>query len=208
MPNTLIQLFPQPIMVAEKDYNLNKEEKKFIENLKTNEGNDKNLISSNTYVLNEKKLKKLKNLKNYIENNINFYVHTILNIPKTVNFYITQSWVNFYKKEASHHLHTHPNSVVSGVYYIENDNCPIIFHRDSVNCKFLGGYDYNIKNYDTINSEIYYINVPKNKLILFPSNLTHSVQVNKSNITRISLSFNTFFKGELGEEINLTKLKI
>jgi uncharacterized protein (TIGR02466 family) len=205
MSNQLIQLFSQPIMITEKEHILNKKEKQFITNLKTNAGNTENLISKNTYILNDKELE---NLKTYIEEGINFYAHNILNIEKTIKFYITQSWANFYKKESKHHLHSHPNSVISGVYYVENDNCPIVFHRDNTHTKFLGGYDYNIKNYNTLNSEIFFINVPKNKLILFPSNLAHSVETNKSQKTRISLSFNTFFKGELGTEINLTKLKI
>ena len=36
------------------------------------------------------------------------------------------------------------------------------------------------------------------KLVLFPSTLLHAVAKNKSDVERISLSFNTFIKGQLG----------
>ena len=38
-----------------------------------------------------------------------------------------------------------------------------------------------------------------NRLILFPSYLTHHVPVNKSNQNRISVAFNLMFKGKVGD---------
>ena len=35
-------------------------------------------------------------------------------------------------------------------------------------------------------------------IILFPSNLYHSVKINKNDYTRISLAFNTFLRGTIG----------
>ena len=48
---------------------------------------------------------------------------------------------------------------------------------------------------------------------MFPSNLNHAVQTKKTDGTRISLSFNTFLKGELGSmaktnHLNITKNNI
>ena len=45
-------------------------------------------------------------------------------------------------------------------------------------------------------------------LILFPSRLTHMVETVKGEDTRISLSFNTFPVGLVGEEMDLTGLKL
>ena len=44
------------------------------------------------------------------------------------------------------------------------------------------------------------------ELIIFPSSLTHSVRANQSDEERISLSFNTWAKGSLGSERELTYL--
>jgi len=45
-------------------------------------------------------------------------------------------------------------------------------------------------------------------LILFPSSLTHGVEIKKDNEERISLAFNTYFKGTLGSAKSLTELKL
>ena len=37
---------------------------------------------------------------------------------------------------------------------------------------------------------------------MFPSSTTHQVQTKKGNNTRISLAFNTFYKGDLGGSRN------
>ena len=41
---------------------------------------------------------------------------------------------------------------------------------------------------------------------MFPSSLNHGVDVKKGDNIRISLSFNTFYKGVLGSDTALTKL--
>ena len=46
------------------------------------------------------------------------------------------------------------------------------------------------------------------ELILFPSNLRHSVPINQGDEERISLSFNTFSIDELGSKDSLTHLDI
>ena len=41
---------------------------------------------------------------------------------------------------------------------------------------------------------------------MFPSSLVHQVDLKKGNNTRISLAFNTFYKGKLGINSELTEL--
>jgi len=43
-------------------------------------------------------------------------------------------------------------------------------------------------------------------LMMFPSRLEHSVITKKESNNRISLAFNTFIKGDLGDQIGLTRL--
>ena len=46
------------------------------------------------------------------------------------------------------------------------------------------------------------------ELIIFPSHLTHGVPANQSDEARISLSFNTWVKGNLGNKKHLTYLPL
>jgi hypothetical protein len=58
------------------------------------------------------------------------------------------------------------------------------------------------------NSESWWFEVGTGDLVLFPSSLTHMVETVQGTDTRISLSFNTFPVGNIGEEVSLTGLKL
>ena len=48
----------------------------------------------------------------------------------------------------------------------------------------------------------------KGKLLIFPSKLNHSVEPNTKDDLRISLSFNTWLRGEVGKKENSDYLKL
>ena len=50
------------------------------------------------------------------------------------------------------------------------------------------------------------VNASQGNLIIFPSNLSHEVQPNPSEKVRTTLSFNTWFKGEVGQDQQLDNL--
>jgi hypothetical protein len=61
-------------------------------------------------------------------------------------------------------------------------------------------------NFNLYNSENWWLGVETGQLLLFPSSLVHSVV--ETVDTRISISFNTFLKGYVGEESTLTGLHL
>jgi hypothetical protein len=56
------------------------------------------------------------------------------------------------------------------------------------------------------NSGSWWFAVKTGQLVMFPSSTTHQVDTKKGNNTRISLAFNTFYKGAVGSNYNLTEL--
>lgn len=58
------------------------------------------------------------------------------------------------------------------------------------------------------NSESWWFEVGTGDLVLFPSHLQHMVETVQGEQTRISLSFNTFPVGLVGEEVDLTGLRV
>ena len=64
------------------------------------------------------------------------------------------------------------------------------------------------QQYNTFNSATIMLPIKREKLILFPSNLTHSVPANVGEEERISLSFNTWPKGNMGDISSLTYLPL
>jgi len=60
--------------------------------------------------------------------------------------------------------------------------------------------------YNIWNSSSWWFPVETGQLVMFPSSTTHQVDTKKGNNTRVSLAFNTFYKGAVGSNSNLTEL--
>ncbi len=134
----------------------------------------------------------------------NFFKITF-NTSNDVRLQITQSWLTHSVQGQSHHPHTHPNSVVSGVLYINlaaRDG--INFYRNEENL----WYELLRREENYYNAMSYFIDARIGDIILFPSNVKHGVQQVSDSIERVSLSFNTFFSGELGRDEFSNALRI
>ena len=159
-----------------------------------------NCISSNKYVLNEKVFKDLKQeLKLIVQD----YFNKIVCPATKVTPYITQSWFNYTEHGEWHHTHSHANSYISGVFYIDS-------HKELDRIKFYSRtYDQirpEVEKYNVYNSLTWRFPVRTNEVILFPSSLTHGVEIKKGNNTRTSIAFNVFIKGTMGQNKSATEL--
>lgn len=194
-------LFPTPVGIYKLDRDLTEEEIGFIKGQETrpNQGNKTSI--DNTILRNTE----LTNLRDFIETKTAEYFTTVYNPKHKVNLRITQSWCNYTEPGQWHHKHAHPNSFVSGVFYPQADakTDKIYFYRDGFQMIKLPPEQWNVWN-----SESWWFEAGTGTLILFPSSLTHMVQAVEGEQTRISLSFNTFPVGLVGEEIDLTGLKL
>jgi uncharacterized protein (TIGR02466 family) len=108
-------------------------------------------------------------------------------------------------------MHTHPNSLISGVFYYgeEDENIPAIsFHKPVVgtNVSYLSPKYQSDRRKSQYAWDSFSVNYTPGLLLLFPSYVFHSVPVNKSKLTRKSLAFNVLPKGKIGDEHSLTEL--
>jgi uncharacterized protein (TIGR02466 family) len=197
-------LFSIPLYSSSLQRELTKEEKYFVSEVrhKTLISQGGNYLSKDNNIL---KNKELKNLKTFFDKHINNYFDKIIQTNNEATPYITQSWLNYNVKNSGHHIHSHPNSFFSGVFYINSafDKDAIEFVIDEYPIAFS-----DIKKYDQYNSTHWSVPVYKGLLLLFPSTLRHYVKRNTHDHTRISLSFNVFVQGKIGSAMNLTELKI
>jgi len=195
-------IFSTPIYISKLNRELTSQELKFIEeNKKLFLKNEGNISSKNNYILNEKPFL---NLKKELDLKVKNYFEKVISPANNIIPYITQSWLNYTETNQYHHKHEHPNSLVSGVFYI---NC----HEELDKIKFFKKDIYQtikpeIKNWNVWNSEAWSFVVKTQDIIMFPSSLTHMVENKEGTNTRISLAFNVFIKGTVGDEENLTKL--
>lgn len=187
----LIELFATPVVIRELERKYTVEELIHIDDLlKDTYKNRGNRTSRDTFVFGASELASIHDL---CLDAVNQYVSEVL---RHINckLRITQSWLNISTTGEFHHMHNHPNSMVSGVLYIETGEDDIIqFYRTRETTSFLHESD----GYNQYNSTNWYLPVKTGQLILFPSHLYHDVPQVKSS-RRISLSFNTFPDGQFG----------
>ena len=112
---------------------------------------------------------------------------------------ITNCWANVTKDGASHHAHSHPNNLLSGVYYVSapENSAKIVFEDPRPQAHvMIPAY----KSYTPQNTARQPFEAAEGVMLIFPSWLEHLVEEHKSERERISIAFNAVPKGRLGYE--------
>lgn len=130
------------------------------------------------------------NFKNYEELSEKILEHgniyaKELNYPEVAHDNI---WCNINTKGDHNVIHSHPNTRISGVYYVKTpENCGnIIFYSPAFHV-LLQSNLYTDNEYSALT---WHMPAIKGMLYLFPSWLLHTVQPNMSEEERISFAFN------------------
>ncbi len=121
---------------------------------------------------------------------------------------LTQSWANRLTKGQYVHEHTHPNSFISGIYYLTSTDTPTQFAFKNI---WYEGWDKPPISLKGDESKIYhsvYTDSNAGDLILFPSTVLHRVDEHKTDDERYTISFNTFPSGTIGDFNDLTGVNV
>ena len=123
-------------------------------------------------------------------------------------FKITGMWSNIQREGQNFHPHTHSNNIISGVYYAKSNknrlkeeyekivNSDIVFVDPRPQA---GVLKPNNLESNQNNSDLWFFPSFENRMLLFPSWLSHYVPVNKSKEDRISIAFNVMLTGQVGK---------
>jgi uncharacterized protein (TIGR02466 family) len=203
MEANIHSIFPTPVYISKLNRELTNKELSFIDKNKLDiYKNQGNTTSNDNYILNNKAFKDLKTDLDLI---VQDYFDKIISPSNNITPYITQSWLNYTETNQYHHKHQHPNSLVSGVFYI---NCDDKFDKIKFFNDTYKTIKPEIKDWNIWNSESWWFSVKSGDVILFPSSLSHMVETKEGTNTRISLAFNVFIKGTIGKNKDLTELII
>jgi uncharacterized protein (TIGR02466 family) len=194
----IMDLFPTPLYITNINKPISQKQLEYLLNAPKIE-NMGNLRGEDGYILNQPMFAEL---KQFIMQCIKDYVDSVYASPG-LDVYITQSWANYTKPKEFHHKHSHPNSFISGVFYVnakpKEDMIKFYKERSAI-------FDFMPRQPNNYNSQDVAILVETGDLVLFPSNFTHEVPQTTSNETRISIAFNTFIRGYIGDEKSATAL--
>lgn len=195
MGQQIISLFSKVVCQNTIDFNLDKIVSKVneFEFRKAVDRKDSTEASIDKNVLEHLEFKSLKEeLIKYVYD----YTHNILKYTYN-DFYISGSWLTKSIKGEYSSLHNHNNCLFSGVLYLQTDEKTggMIFEKMGEDRLQLKASEYNL-----LNSSSHSFLPKAGLLIMFPSEMYHKILENNSDLTRISLAFNVFPRGEIGIE--------
>lgn len=121
-------------------------------------------------------------------------------------------WITKTHKNSFHHTHSHPNSICSGILYLDDskNGGNTRFYMPDPWWKFHNDGLFNFtdrahEQKEMILGEV----IPKiGKMIIFPSHIKHSVTPNLDINTRYTVAFNSFFRGIIGNGFNGSAITI
>lgn len=205
----VLPLFPAPLFTYVYDKDLS-DVRNYLDTVKLIDGgmaNQYGFHSKNTYILDHPECSEI---NNFIMECIKYFGKEIL-MYSYEDYSFSQSWIS-HKAPGQHHtMHTHPNSLISGVFYYgeEDPDIPAIsFHKPIIgtNVSYLSPKYQRDRRKSEYAWETFSVNYTPGLLLLFPSYVLHSVPVNTSTKIRKSLAFNVQPTGGIGQEESLTEL--
>ncbi len=203
MESELMNLFATPLHKSSLNRSFTDIELQFIKNqlgdpvraISNHSSRNKNVLNAD----------EMQDIRSALEKSLADYFKRVFNTANKVVLEITQSWLTVTRQGESHHSHIHPNSIASGVLYInvaENDGINFYRNEDML------WYDLVREQENYYNASRYFINAKAGDIIIFPSNVHHGVNAVEAEFERVSLAFNSFFSGELGRDEFSNSLKI
>ena len=168
------------------------------------------LHSRNTYIMDEPECVDLK--KFVLDLAKDFAQNTLMYDYDEWTF--SQTWVTWKEPGQQHVPHTHPNSIISAVFfygYGEENTPAIMFHKNEFQgtSQSIMLKDRQPKKDEPLSPfawKTFTIKFKPGLLLMFPSHFRHSVPINNTQYTRKSVSMNIVPKGGIGDVDSLTEL--
>jgi uncharacterized protein (TIGR02466 family) len=138
-------------------------------------------------------LKELVDLIMTESNNVlNFYK------VKRDSHYISNMWANITSSHHRHHLHIHPNCLLSGILYVKapKDCGPTVFEDPRPGARMIEPQHTEMTAF---NSNRFIVAAEKGRLMIWPSYLLHAVDAGKSKSEeeRIVIAFNIMIRATI-----------
>ena len=196
----IINIKAIPIANEQNVYDLSKKELNVIKKTKYRPPKQGHYLSETISLLENKTLV---SLKKFIIEKAQEYAQNVLEIKDQI--YLTQSWSTINPINASHPVHSHPNTLISLVYYAQCTSGNLQFNLDTTSIRECFNFEYTINKFNIYNSQRWAIPVKTGDIVLFPGHIHHSSLPNQSSKPRIIVGANFFIKGVLGtkETVNL-----
>ena len=121
-----------------------------------------------------------------------------------------QSWLTYKQPGQFHKAHSHPNTLLAGVFYydVQPGDASIVFSKEakSYNRSYFEPSVLDDYQEHLFSQEEIYFTPQQNNLIIFPSYVMHGVPPNNTNRVRKALGINALTKGILGDRETISEI--
>jgi hypothetical protein len=192
--NKLFQLFPIPLYQT--SLNVEPYILEFIKSQKF-EKMSKFSISKDPNIL---ELKELHKVKTSITEKVNEFLYDVCQISNDVYLELSASWGVWLKGGDHSDPHSHANSIISGVWYLNTTENSGDFAVARDTGLFGNTFIFNTKSSNSINEYVKFFKPKIGDMYIFPSTLKHKITECFDDTDRISIAFNFMVRGKIRSE--------
>lgn len=164
------------------------------------------MISKNSYILDNPICKPL---SDFVMNCFEDFATNVMRY-KYKELQFAQSWLTYKMPGQFHKAHTHPNTILAGVFYydIQPNDAAICFSKEtrSIGRSYLQPSLLDDYQEHPFSQEEVYFKPQQNNFIIFPSHVMHGVPPNTTNRVRKALGVNALTKGTLGDKETISEI--
>ena len=167
---------------------------------------DSNHLTKTSFLLKDSRLSRV---KNFLDERMKNYIENVVELDD--KFVMTQSWSTITKRGESHHIHDHPNTMFSLVFYVSSEgekSGNFVFDFQPSRLREGWNFSFKVKRYNTFNSSTWEYVVNTGDLIIFPAWMYHYTRKNNTNKDRIVIGGNYFVDGVIGSTEAVDKINI
>jgi len=207
MQPKVFQMFPTPLYVSTYQGNIS-EIVRYFDSQPMNPATQSSYgeISQNSYIIDHPICEPL----------ADFFMKCFEDFARSIMRYrfekleFAQSWLSYKQPGQFHKAHTHPNTLLAGVFYydVQPNDSAIVFSKEvkSFNRSYLEPSLEDDYQQHPFSQEEIYFTPQQNNFIIFPSHLTHGVPPNRTNRVRKVLGVNALTKGTLGDNRTISEI--
>ena len=207
MESKVFSLFPTPLYVTSYSGDISKIIE-YFDNQEMNpaSGGGYGMISKNSYILDNPICKPL---NDFIMEAFRDFATNVMRL-KYKELQFSQSWLTYKMPGQFHKAHTHPNTLLAGVFYydVQPGDSALCFSKESKSFNRSHLEPSLLEDYQQhpYSQEEIYFTPSQNNFIIFPSYVTHGVPPNKTDKVRKALGVNALTKGTLGDKETISEI--
>ena len=190
-------LFPTPVFQSEIPV-----EDRWLEHVKTLDYD--RTAMDNGYISRDRDIfshSQLRSLKHEISDAVKYFAYQHLKVCDYVYIDVCRAWGIKHMPNDWAQNHCHMNSVFSGIYYLDvhEDSGDLVIEKGqhSTNC-FMTTLTPDVNFFNQYTQQSWRVRPENGMILVFPSQVIHNVEKNKTDQVRYAVAFDVFIRGKFG----------